>query len=165
MVSDGDLEEVPSDGDGQEEVDDEAKNRVQDIVLSVVDNGKDAENDGHEDAGNVEDLREPDDLACGFLVALFEPLVPDPGVVETDEGEEDGDEAGDDIDSDQQNGVDGVEDTTENGENTEDLHTQLEWNANEAVLLLLAWQFSVLLSVLDFIHFVFFVFKDYNPKI
>ena len=115
MVPDGDLEEVPSDDDLQNKVDDGANDRVHDVVMTPEDNSDDAEHNGEDDGSNIEDLRDPDDLAGGFLVGLLEPLVPDPCVVESDERYEDGDEAGDDVDRDQQNAVDGVEDTAENG--------------------------------------------------
>jgi len=115
VVPNGDLEEVPSNDDLQDEVNGAGEDGVEEGVGSKCDDKVDGEQSGQNDADEVEDFGEPDNLTGSLLVTLLEPLIPDPGVVESDEREEDTNETEDDVNGQDQDAVNGVHDTAKNG--------------------------------------------------
>ena len=81
VISDSYLEEVPADGDGQKDVDDDHDDGEQAALESTNDKEQDAEDDGGNTANDVHDLVEPDDLTRRLLVLNLEPIEPEEGGV------------------------------------------------------------------------------------
>ena len=86
MVSNDDLVEVPSDDDLKDKVDDEDQNAVKyHVGLSPHDTTDNAKDECENDAKNVTEFGPSDKYSCRLVVTLLEPLVPEPGVEESDE--------------------------------------------------------------------------------
>ena len=81
VISDSYLEEVPADGDGQKDVDDDHDDGGEAALESAHDKKQDAEDDGGNTANDVHDLVEPDDLTRRLLVLNLEPIEPEEGGV------------------------------------------------------------------------------------
>ena len=79
MISDGDLEEVPSNDDLENDVDNACNNGIDETSLCTANKEEyDGKNDGDDDSNDVHDLGELNDFSSPFLVVLLEPVVPQP---------------------------------------------------------------------------------------